>query len=194
MNKNTDVLLPGNYYHIYNRGIGNDKIFFKDENYFYFLKKYDKYLSEFVETYSYCLIPNHFHLLVKVRESILFKEEHSIPDVSEEFRKFFISYSMSINKQEQRMGSLFIKNFKRKLLSGDNYIRSTILYIHSNPVHHRICNKIEDYKWSSYQGILSDKPSKLPRQKIFDWFGGKQEFINFHCKFNQERELDKIPS
>lgn len=175
MNKNTQKLLPGFYYHIFNRGNGNDKIFFATENYFYFLRKYHQYLFDYVETYSYCLIPNHFHLLIRVRDTVFNKQI-----ISEQFRKFFISYSMSINKQEQRMGSLFIKNFKRKLILSDNNIRNVIYYIHSNPVHHKLCKKIEDYKWSSYSSILSDMPSKLPREKIFEWFGDKKGFIDFH--------------
>ena len=188
MNKNDQELLPGLHYHIYNRGIGIEKIFFRERNYFYFLEKYDKYLSAYLETFSYCLIPNHFHLLARVRDSILQKDGNSDPDVSEQFRKFFISYSMSINKQEQRKGSLFIKNFKRKVILDDNYIRRAIYYIHNNPVHHKLCKNIEDYKWSSYSGILSDKPSKLPRQKIFEWFGGRQGFIDFHKENHSEEE------
>lgn len=192
MNKNTEELVPGYFYHIYNRGIGKDKIFFKDDNYIYFLRKYNQYLYNYVETYSYCLIPNHFHLLVRVRDSIFLKDGISAPDISEQFRKFFISYSMSINKQEKRMGSLFIKNFKRKIILKDNYIRSVIFYIHYNPVHHNICKKIEEYKWSSYLPILSDKPSKLPRQKIFEWFGSKQGFIDFHNEIHIKKEFESF--
>lgn len=194
MNKNDEELFPGLYYHIYNRGNGNDKIFYREKNYYYFLKKYDNYLSEFVETYAYCLIPNHFHLLIRVRDSIFSKDGISVPDVSEQFRRFFISYSMSINKQEKRSGSLFMKNFKRKVIKQDNYIRRVICYIHNNPVHHKLCRNIEDYKWSSYSGILSDKPSKLPRQRIFEWFGGMQEFIDFHYRHKDSifKEMESL--
>ena len=191
-NKNTQELIPGYYYHIFNRGISKEKIFFRNENYFYFLRKYNKYLYDFVETYSYCLIPNHFHLLIRVRDSIFLKDGISPPDISEQFRKFLISYAMSINKQEHRKGSLFIKNFKRKIILNDNYIRSAISYIHHNPVHHKICKKIEDYKWSSYSGILSDKPTKLPREKIFEWFGSKQEFIDFHKRVHDDKDYDSF--
>jgi len=93
-------LYKDNYYHIYNRGNGKDKIFFNDKNYLYFLKQYSKYISELADTFVFCLLPNHFHLLLRIKSNK--------PDkIIESFRKFFISYSMSINKQEKRKGNLF---------------------------------------------------------------------------------------
>ena len=92
-------------YHIYNRGNGNENVYYIDENYYYFLRQYDKYLSESVDTFAYCLLPNHFHLLVRIKID-------NPETASENFRKFFISYSMSINKQEKRRGNLFQRGFK----------------------------------------------------------------------------------
>jgi REP element-mobilizing transposase RayT len=60
----TEVLSPGNYYHIYNRGNNGEPLFFEEENYIYFLKLYDKYISPIAETYAWCLMKNHFHFLV----------------------------------------------------------------------------------------------------------------------------------
>jgi len=64
----------GRVYHIYNRGNNHENLFYTEENYHYFLKLYDKYLSAIFDTYCYCLMPNHFHLLVRV------KEENEIPE------------------------------------------------------------------------------------------------------------------
>ena len=66
-------LIPGNFYHIYNRANGNEKLFFQERNYDYFLQRYSYYLSDYLETYAYSLLQNHFHLLVKVKgeEAIL---------------------------------------------------------------------------------------------------------------------------
>ena len=99
MNKNTQPIYANTFYHIYNRGNNYEKIFFNDNNYYYFLNKYDKYLSSVVETYAYCLIPNHFHLLIKTKDDY--------ENISEQFRRFFITYSQKINEQENRSGSLF---------------------------------------------------------------------------------------
>ena len=60
-------LLENIFYHIYNRGNNGDDVFYEARNYKYFLEKYDLYLSDFVETYAYCLLPNHFHILIRVK-------------------------------------------------------------------------------------------------------------------------------
>ena len=65
------LLLESNqYYHIFNRGNNRTNIFFNSENYRYFLEKYAKYLADYVDTYAYCLLPNHFHLLIRVKSEL----------------------------------------------------------------------------------------------------------------------------
>ena len=61
-------LEPDTFYHIFNRGNNRENLFYKPENYLYFLKKYGKYLFPVLETYAYVLLPNHFHLMVRVRK------------------------------------------------------------------------------------------------------------------------------
>ena len=67
----------GNYYHIYNRGIAKANLFYKNGNYEHFLNLYKKYIDPIADTYAYCLMPNHFHLLVRI------KEEEEINDISD---------------------------------------------------------------------------------------------------------------
>lgn len=64
--KTTQKLIAGNYYHIYNKGNNNERLFAREENYDYFLNKFKKHLHGFIDIYSYCLLPNHFHFLIKV--------------------------------------------------------------------------------------------------------------------------------
>ena len=61
------ALYPGEYFHIFNRGNNRENVFYKPENSAYFLKKHTKYLLPILDTYAYCLLPNHFHLLVRVK-------------------------------------------------------------------------------------------------------------------------------
>jgi hypothetical protein len=58
----------GEYYHIYNRGINRGRIFFEERNYDYFLQLYAQHVVPIAETYAYCLLPNHFHFLVRIRD------------------------------------------------------------------------------------------------------------------------------
>jgi REP element-mobilizing transposase RayT len=143
-------LQEGKYYHIYNRGNNRETLFYTESNYKYFLKKYDKYLSEYIDTYAYCLLPNHFHLLISVKElkdtplETGNKKVQTLEQIiSFQFRKFFTSYAMSINLQKNRTGSLFQKSFKRKEVANDTYFSNLILYIHANPQLHGL---IDDLK------------------------------------------------
>ena len=62
-----EPLIEGQYYHIYNRGINGCDIFPEDKNFDYFLKLYSKHITETIETFAYCLLRNHFHLLIRVK-------------------------------------------------------------------------------------------------------------------------------
>ena len=174
--KKIDYYIPmykGNLYHVYNRGNGKEMLFYQQKNYYYFLKQYEKYLYNLIDTFAYCLLKNHFHLLVrpKINEPDL---------ISEQFRKFFISYSMSVNKQEKRRGSLLQRGFKRKNIDDENYFYSAVYYVHSNPVHHKIATDLTKYKYSSYRTLAGDGNTKLCRKEATEWFGGRRKFIDYH--------------
>jgi len=175
------------FYHIYNRGINKEKIFFKEENYIFFLEKFNKYLDELVDTYAYCLIPNHFHLLIKVKSELELKPIVNVLQIdnkiTESFRIMLMGYAKAINKQETREGSLFKRNIKIKPVVHDNHLLSLTAYIHTNPNHHKVIDTFENYKWSSYQSILSNKPTKLKRNELLEIFEGKENFIQYHRSY-----------
>lgn len=121
-------------YHVYNRTNKTERLFLSDENRHFFLRKYKEHLSAYLDTYCWCLLPSHFHFLVRVKPhkiltaSIIDKEfndrsltekkflEHqcSISELIEHgFKRFFQSYSLAFNKVHQRQGNLFHKPFKR---------------------------------------------------------------------------------
>lgn len=66
--KTPELLIHGNYYHIYNKGVNGINLFYSNANYQHFLNLYDDYISTIAETYAWCLMPNHFHLLVRIKE------------------------------------------------------------------------------------------------------------------------------
>ena len=185
-------LQPDAFYHIYNRGNNGERIFFKEENYRYFLRKFDHYLTLYVDVYAYCLLPNHFHFLIKMKSSAEI-EEHQLQlqtgkkilldysaIVSEEFRRLFLCYAKAIKVQEGRTGSLFEKNFKRKEINNNNHLLWVINYIHRNPETHGFVPDFRMYRHSSNYSLLSDAPTKLSREKMLEIFGGREEFIRFH--------------
>ena len=164
-------LYKDQYYHIYNRGNNGERIFYTRDNYLFFLKRLDEYLSKCVYIFAFCLLPNHFHLLIKVRDYL---------KVSEQFRLLFLSYSKAINKQTGRTGSLFQKRFKRTIIESIPSLCRAAVYIHTNPVHHNITNDFKNYQYSSFQSLLSEKETILNREEVLEWFKGIDNFIKLH--------------
>lgn len=178
----------GNYYHIYNRGINSENIFKENRNHEYFLMLYNKHIDPIAETLAWCLLKNHFHLLVRIRtsEEILESQrEHEIKKIippHQSFGNLFNAYTKSINKSYSRHGALFERPFKRKLIDNDSYLRSVIKYIHNNPVNHGFCEHPIEYPWSSYLTCVSEKPTKLKREKIISLFENIESLKAFHSK------------
>ncbi|MEO6454823.1 MAG: hypothetical protein ABIN97_12155 [Ginsengibacter sp.] len=171
----------GEYYHVYNRSHTNTKLFHEEKNYLHFLNLIRKHLVEYTELYAYCLIPNHFHLFIKIKENLMKDESVDINKlISNQFRKLFIAFTNSINKAYDMHGSLFETPFRRLKIDSESYFSQIIFYIHANPIHHGICAKSEDYKHSSYLSILSDKPTLLKRKEVLEWFGVRKFFKKYH--------------
>lgn len=166
----------GKYYHIYNRGINSENIFKESRNYEYFLTLHNKHIEPIAETFAWCLLKNHFHLLVRVKsfeEILLSHEEHEIKKIippHQSFGNLFNAYTKAINKGYNRHGTLFERPFKRKLIDNEFYLRSVIKYIHYNPVNHGFCEHPIEYPWSSYLTCVSEKPTKLKREKVISLF------------------------
>src|SRR6202008_372412 len=137
----------GKYYHIYNRGINKAPLFFEKANYEYFMRLYAKHVDPVAETYAWCLMKNHFHLLVRIKDQ---DQVNSTKEPYQYFSNLFNAYAKGINKRYDRCSSLFQARFKRKVVDSDDYFKRLVVYIHNNPVSHGICRSKMDYPWSSY--------------------------------------------
>jgi REP element-mobilizing transposase RayT len=174
----------GQSYHIYNHANGSENIFREEKNYRFFLQKYGKYLGAVVDTYAYCLMPNHFHLLVGVKGEAELAKTFPIRCggleklVSKQFSNFFSSYTQSFNKKYQRKGSPFIKKFKHKLILTESQWQDTFLYIHLNPIKYGFAKDLKDWKWSSFHGYEKvTNLSKLERSYYLNYFDSWQHAI-----------------
>lgn len=206
-NKN-EILSPESTYHIYNRANGNEKMFLSDENYRFFIQKYREHISPFADTFCYCLMPNHFHFLIRIKTEVELKktfskfkietetfpkfktETETFPKfktleklLSKQFSNFFSSYTQAFNKQQNRMGSLFMKNFKRIKVTEQRYLLNLVRYIHYNPVVSSLTSKPTEWPHSSYFSIIADKPTFLKKEEVIEWFNDKENFMHFHSHF-----------
>lgn len=217
-------LVPAAVYHIFNHANGFENVFREEENYRFFLEKYRLYISPVAETFAYCLMPNHFHLVVRIRKREVIEalirnksnfsfskvsnfgkaektiEIDKIDDVdiekflSKQFANFFSSYTQSFNKMYQRMGSLFIKNFKREVISNKEHFINAVVYTHRNPIHHGFCSSFTGWGYSSYLEIANRKSDVVAVEKTLGIFGSLELFEQVHLekleKFNQIVNLE----
>jgi putative transposase len=160
----------------------------------YFLQRHAEYLNPISETYAYCLMPNHFHFLVRIRseENLLdyyktefpSKNPQGLQDLtglnSKQYSNFFNAYTRAFNNQQNRTGRLFLRSVDRKPVTHQSYFNKLIHYIHYNPVHHGFVKSIDDWTYSPYHSLLSAKNTKLGREKVVKSFGGMEEFIKVH--------------
>ena len=177
MNRKTKFL-PGNYFHIYNRGVDKRKIFFSENDYRRFLillyicnntepvdlrALFNKGLT-FAEILSikrketlvnigaYCLMPNHIHLLITPKK---------INGVSNLMQKLFTGYTMYFNKKNERTGRLFESTFKSNFIDRDEYLKYLFAYIHLNPI------KLVEPEWKEI-GIKNFDRAKILLEK-YHW-------------------------
>ena len=193
--KNIETLQFGKFYHIFNKANGTDKLFVADSDYVFFLKKLKRFLLPWINVWAYCLIPNHFHLLISVKEpeeiSILFKNI-KVPDIyglSKAFSNFFNSYTKSYNKVHNRKGKLFLLPYKRKLIIDNSYLSYLICYIHRNPIHHGLTDNYTTWKYSSFNAVLSNKQTNIDRENVLSLFGSLNGFIDFHQQNKTKKGL-----
>ena len=182
-----DPFYKGSFYHIYNRANGIEQLFISEDNYYFFLTKIQKYLLPYCNIISYCLIPNHFHLFVQIKDT---ETEDLNAFIETQFKKLFSSYALAFNKLYMRKGNLFQKGFKRIIVEDEKYFTLLIYYIHHNPIHHNLVTDFKDWKFSSYQAIISQKETHVSKDIVLEWFGGKKQFIDFHNQYRNYKEIE----
>lgn len=169
---------PGAFYHITSRGNEHQDIFKSDTE----RERFLSYLESAAERYGavihiYCLMSNHYHLLLETPEE----------NLSQIMRHINGAYTTYFNTKRQRAGHLFQGRYKAIIIDADEYAGELSRYIHLNPVRAGIVNRPEAYRWSSYQYYNGKKPPKwLKVDFILSYFGrGKskaqekyREFVN----------------
>lgn len=163
MSRQDRIDIPNTIYHVINRGNKKSVIFYDNKDYYVFLK----YLKEVQKEksfllYSYCLMPNHFHLLIETLQTPL----------SQIMQKLLTLYAIYFNARYKQTGHVFQNRYKSKICEKENYLFKLVHYIHLNPVKAKLVNYPEDYKWSSllcYTGKITNNMLEL--EKLFRYMG-----------------------
>ena len=192
-------LLPGKIYHIYNHTVGKDTFFRCEKDYSYFLNRFREYILPVGDVFGYCLMSNHFHIVIRIKsaEEIdqFFRDKLGVKKfdrlkidkkysvvvyVTRQFSNFFNSYAKYYNSCYKRWGTLFKRTFRRKNIDTKDYLKRVIRYTHNNPVTAGLVKKPEDWKYSSYPAIVSDKETLISRAEVIGFFGTLETLVEYH--------------
>jgi putative transposase len=176
-------LVEGEFYHLYGRSLAqNGKLFYQARNYDSFLKNFDKYLGAYLDIWAYCLIPNHFHFLVRVKLKV-------DTTILEKWREFAKHYSQLVNKQENRLGNLFQEPPRFLKIKSQSDLLSMVKYINYNPVYHGLVDKPSDWRYSSQNGAARNRLTNPEINKLMAIFDSRNAFAHYHV---QPNEFDSI--
>jgi len=162
----------GNYYHIYNRGAGRQAIFLEERNYLYALRLLKKVAAESsVTVVAYCLLPNHYHWLLR--------QDGQIP-AGKVPTRVFGSYTQAFNRAYERSGTLFEGPYKARLVDVEAHLVNLCSYIHLNAVHHGLVDTPDAWPYSNYlEWIDRRRGTLVDRDLIRAYFAAPQEYEDF---------------
>ena len=161
-------LCAGEYYHLYNRGNNRQSIFLERDNYLLFLQRLKEHTTNMtVDVIAYCLMPNHYHLLVYPY----------LENLSEMMQAFLLSYTKAMNKRYNRVGTLFQGRFKTAHVNQDEYLLQLSRYIHLNPVMAGLVTHPEEWEYSSYLEFIGKRKGRLPKpDAILQLFSSVEDY------------------
>lgn len=209
-NRDYKEFAVGEIYHVYNRGNNKEKIFFDEQDYRAFIFRLGlalgfsrKELSEnslmyfprsririnskpnLFKLHSFCLMPNHFHLLIE--------QVTEIP-ISNLILKLCTSYSMYLNKKYKRVGNVFQDCFKSVLVKSNPQLMWNSAYIHMNSVVAKMVDDPKNYEWSSYKDFLDKRDLVfISKDLIPIIFITKERFIKETNKKYRKGDMSRVP-
>lgn len=168
MNKNNITMprhsrpyAPGLLYHAFSRGNNKQTIFLNNQDYQRFKQNLERFRKQFnFKLYAYCLLPNHFHLLIEIADISL----------SKIIQVMLTAYTMYFNKKYDHVGHVFQGRFKSIVVDKDEYLLQACRYIHLNPVKANLVSNPKDYPWSSYQDIMNNNPILVETDHLLSLF------------------------
>ena len=162
------------YYHVMNRGRGRQLIFPTDAYYEDFMRGLNEAHQRFgIECHAYCLMSNHYHLLLKTPRANLSRAMRHIDGV----------YTQRHNRRRKTDGSLFRGRYKAIVIDADSSLLQVSRYIHRNPIELRkpLVQKLSDYVWSSYPAYLNftQKPDWLYKDVVYEVLNSQQKYATY---------------
>ncbi|MFZ5917528.1 MAG: transposase [Chloroflexota bacterium] len=173
---------PGGYYHLYNRGARGWRIFIEPDNYFFVLWRIKHYSLAFhLAVIAYCLMPNHYHLLVRQDGET---PAGLLP------QRVFNSYSKAYNKRYAHSGTLFEHRYRTKAVADESYLLHLCRYIHANPVKDGLATDPGAWPYSNYLEWVGERAGTLvDRAFVRAWAGSAQDYRALVWEYIEQRGL-----
>ncbi len=176
--------IPGEIFHFLCRGHNRGVIFLEPGNYLYFLKGVQRYLVPVVDILAYCLMPTHYHLLIRVKEDVM-----DPVLVSTAMQKLAVSYTSMANRRYDRVGALFQGRFQSLWVTDHAYLRTLCIYIHANPVKDGLVDHPEDWPYSNYQEWIGLRNGSLVDMDfVEDMFGSGEMYAGWVQEVLRDKE------
>lgn len=174
MGRKNRLSAPGTIYHVIARGNNREPIFLSEKDYAAYLGIWRKYSQKLeFEVYSYVLMTNHVHWLIRTGRSPISSILHTTHGL----------YARHFNQIHGRVGHVFQGRFKSEICKDDRYLFALIRYIHRNPIEAGIVNNLRDYPWSSYLDILGIRNDPLVKPEfvtgLFPGAKSKSSFLQW---------------
>jgi len=183
MPKRTIDLIVGDFYHIYNRAVTNNKLFIEERNYWFFISKIKKYLLNTTDILAYCLMPNHYHLVVKLRDI----------NLPTSMQRLAMSYTGAFNKVYGRSGHLFQGRYQMRLIHSLKHLVQVVNYIHLNPCSAGLTRSPEERKLSSYLEYIGERNVDFIKPEIvLEVYGSGNDMCFHEDKLNYRKVIEKL--
>jgi REP element-mobilizing transposase RayT len=178
-------LAAGLIYHVTARGNTKAPLFLSVADYEVFLSglavagRLDALLC-----HAYCLMPNHYHLLVETPRG----------NLDDAMQRLNGTYAMRFNRHHERTGHVFQGRYGSKLITDDSYALTVVHYIATNPVQAGLCTSPEEWPWSSHAATAGlAPPQPFLTSRVVGWFGSREEYRRFIAAGPADPSLDDRP-
>ena len=194
-------------YHVFNRGVEKKDVFVDDQDrrvFLFYLNIYtgnldqvtarysdlparlkDKNLGDSLDLLAYCLMPNHFHLV------IFQKEADAMPRLLKQVTNGYTAY---FNQKHNRVGSLFAGRYRAVTIGDDDLLAHVVRYVHLNPVVAGLSGKPGEWGWCSYKNYMGENGGiNCETHRVGDRFASSEDFAKYHAdQAEYARELERI--
>ncbi|HNY03606.1 MAG TPA: hypothetical protein PKG48_13495 [Bacteroidales bacterium] len=160
----TTLFEPGKYYHVFNQARNGDPLFGTEEDFRFFLKLYQAHICPIADTYAYCLLSDHLHFLIRIREEAegrLYKP----------FALLFNGYAKGYSRHHETIAKVFKFKMKRKEIRNPRMLMEMIRYVNQDPCRHGAAEHPGIYRFSSFRATLSSSPTLLAKDQVREYFG-----------------------